>query len=167
MLYQDIPRIYTAIAEWGSCLVYLYILKKENMKSVHFFTGSLFMLAMQSIFLTLTGSVTEILWIPCMMIAAGMMYIFLMVGGNMKPLGAAYCCARARQSDNYRRKLGVVIVLSAFFTSAGNVACNDGKNDVYDNNDPQLTAYFHIIFSLSAQKVQYQESASPPASSIS
>ena len=95
MLYQDIPRIYTAIAEWGSCLVYLYILKKENMKSVHFFTGSLFVLAMQSIFLTLTGSVTEILWIPCMMIAAGMMYGFLMVGGNMKPLGAAYCCARA------------------------------------------------------------------------
>ncbi len=40
MLYQDIPRIYTAIAEWGSCLVYLYILKKENMKSVHFLTGS-------------------------------------------------------------------------------------------------------------------------------
>lgn len=60
MLYQDIPRIYTAIAEWGSCLVYLYILKKENMKSVHFLIGSLFMLAMQSIFLTLTGSVTEI-----------------------------------------------------------------------------------------------------------
>ena len=95
MLYQDIPRIYTAIAEWGSCLVYLYILKKENMKSVHFLIGSLFMLAMQSIFLTLTGSVTEILWIPCMVIAAGMMYGFLMVGGNMKPLGAAYCCARA------------------------------------------------------------------------
>ena len=65
------------------------------MKSVHFLAGSLFMLAMQSIFLTLTGSVTEILWIPCMMIAAGMMYGFLMVGGNMKPLGAAYCCAHA------------------------------------------------------------------------
>ena len=28
MLYQDIPRIYTAIAEWGACLVYLYYLKK-------------------------------------------------------------------------------------------------------------------------------------------
>ena len=74
MLYQDIPRIYTAIAEWGSCLVYLYILKKENMKSVHFLIGSLFMLAMQSIFLTLTGSVTEILWIPCMMIAVWISY---------------------------------------------------------------------------------------------
>ena len=95
MLYQDIPRIYTAIAEWGSCLVYLYILKKENMKSVHFLAGSLFMLAIQSIFLTLTDNVTEILWISCMMIAAGMMYVFLMIGGKMKPLGAAYCCARA------------------------------------------------------------------------
>ena len=65
------------------------------MKSVHFLAGSLFMLAIQSIFLTLTDNVTEILWIPCMIIAAGMMYGFLMVGGNMKPLGAAYCCARA------------------------------------------------------------------------
>ena len=77
MLYQDIPRTYTAIAEWGSCLVYLYILKKENMKSVHFLTGSLFRLAMQSIFLTLTGSVTEILWIPCMMIAAGTSHFYI------------------------------------------------------------------------------------------
>lgn len=95
MLYQDIPRIYTAIAEWGSCLVYLYILKKENMKSVHFIAGSLFMLAIQSIFLTVTDNVNEILWIPCMMIAAGMMYVFLMIGGKIKPLGTAYCCARA------------------------------------------------------------------------
>lgn len=30
MLYQDIPRIYTAIAEWGACLVYLYMLKREK-----------------------------------------------------------------------------------------------------------------------------------------
>ena len=95
MLYQDISRIYTAIAEWGSCLVYLYILKKENMKSVHFIAGSLFMLAIQSIFLTLTDNVNQILWIPCMMIAVIMMYVFLMFGGKMKPLGTAYCCARA------------------------------------------------------------------------
>lgn len=87
MLYQDIPRIYTAIAEWGACLVYLYILKKENMKSVHFLTGSLFMLAMQSIFLTLTGSVTEILWIPCMMIAAVADGIYCTGMGESEPRG--------------------------------------------------------------------------------
>ena len=95
MLYQDIPRIYTAIAEWGACLVYLYMLKREKMKSAHFFIGVLLMLALQCAFLVATGNVSEVLWIPCMIIAVAIMYVFLMVGGSMKPLGAGYCCARA------------------------------------------------------------------------
>ena len=95
MLYQDIPRIYTAIAEWGACLVYLYMLKREKMKSAHFLIGVLFMLALQCAFLVATGNVSEVLWIPCMIIAVAIMYVFLMVGGSMKPLGAGYCCARA------------------------------------------------------------------------
>ena len=41
MLYQDIPRIYTAIAEWGSCLVYLYILKKSKNRIIRINTGIL------------------------------------------------------------------------------------------------------------------------------
>ena len=95
MLYQDIPRIYTAIAEWGACLVYLYMLKREKMKSAHFLIGVLLMLALQCAFLVATGNVSEVLWIPCMIIAVAIMYVFLMVGGSMKPLGAGYCCARA------------------------------------------------------------------------
>lgn len=95
MLYQDIPRIYTAIAEWGACLVYLYMLKREKMKSAHFLIGALLMLTVQCVFLTVTGSVSEVLWIPCMAIAVAMMYVFLLLGGTMKPLGAGYCCARA------------------------------------------------------------------------
>lgn len=84
MLYQDIPRIYTAIAEWGACLVYLYMLKREKMKSAHFFIGVLLMLALQCAFLVATGNVSEVLWIPCMIIAVAIMYVFLMVGGSMK-----------------------------------------------------------------------------------
>ena len=95
MLYQDIPRIYTAIAEWGACLVYLYMLKREKMKSAYFLIGVLLMLALQCAFLVATGNVSEVLWIPCMIIAVAIMYVFLMVGGSMKPLGAGYCCARA------------------------------------------------------------------------
>ena len=95
MLYQDIPRIYTAIAEWGACLVYLYMLKREKMKSAHFLIGVLLMLALQCAFLVATGNVSEVLWIPCMIIAVAIMCVFLMVGGSMKPLGAGYCCARA------------------------------------------------------------------------
>ena len=81
MLYQDIPRIYTAIAEWGACLVYLYMLKREKMKSAHFLIGVLLMLALQCAFLVATGNVSEVLWIPCMIIAVAIMYVFLMVGG--------------------------------------------------------------------------------------
>ena len=69
MLYQDIPRIYTAIAEWGACLVYLYMLKREKMKSAHFLIGVLLMLALQCAFLVATGNVSEVLWIPCQDIA--------------------------------------------------------------------------------------------------
>ena len=83
MLYQDIPRIYTAIAEWGACLVYLYMLKREKMKSAHFLIGVLLMLALQCAFLVATGNVSEVLWIPCMIIAVAIMYVFLMVGGNL------------------------------------------------------------------------------------
>ena len=55
----------------------------------------LLMLALQCAFLVATGNVSEVLWIPCMIIAVAIMYVFLMVGGSMKPLGAGYCCARA------------------------------------------------------------------------
>ncbi len=65
------------------------------MKSAHFLIGVLLMLALQCAFLVATGNVSEVLWIPCMIIAVAIMYVFLMVGGSMKPLGAGYCCARA------------------------------------------------------------------------
>lgn len=34
MLYnQDIPRICTALAEWGACMVYLYLIKREKLRA--------------------------------------------------------------------------------------------------------------------------------------
>lgn len=95
MLYQDIPRIYTAIAEWGSCLIYLFMLKRERLKSPKFIARSLLMLTSQCLFLTLTGGLSDVFWIPCMLAAAGMMYGFLFIGGDMTLQGAGYCCARA------------------------------------------------------------------------
>lgn len=94
-LYQDIPRIYTAIAEWGACMAYLYMLKKDKLKRIPFVVGSIGMLITQSLFLILTGSLPDIFWIPCMFVAVGMMYVFLLTGGSMTALGAGYCCARA------------------------------------------------------------------------
>lgn len=94
-LYQDIPRIYTAIAEWGACMTYLYLIRKEQVKSISFWLVSVAVLAGQIVFLTLTGDLSEIFWIPCMVTAVTIMYIFIMLGGGLKVLGAGYCCARA------------------------------------------------------------------------
>ena len=45
--YQDIPRICTALAEWGACTMYLFLLKKEEKKSLLLFAGSFAVLVLQ------------------------------------------------------------------------------------------------------------------------
>ena len=70
----DIPRIYTAIAEWLACMLFILPVKKrfDNSK-----TGTLMavFLIVQSVFLMITGSVKIYFWIPCMIIA-----VLLMIG---------------------------------------------------------------------------------------
>ena len=70
----DIPRIYTAIAEWMACMLFILPVKKrfDNAK-----TGALMavFLIVQSVFLMKTGSVKIYFWIPCMIIA-----VLLMIG---------------------------------------------------------------------------------------
>lgn len=73
-IMPDIPRIYTAIAEWVACMLFILPVKKrfDNAK-----TGVLMavFLIVQSAFLMITGSVKIYFWIPCMIIA-----VLLMIG---------------------------------------------------------------------------------------
>lgn len=73
-IMPDIPRIYTAIAEWMACMLFILPVKKrfDNAK-----TGALMVvfLIVQSVFLMITGSVKIYFWIPCMIIA-----VLLMIG---------------------------------------------------------------------------------------
>lgn len=93
--YQDIPRIYTAIAEWGACMAYLYLVKRDRFKQPVFLLCSLAVLVLQSVFLTVTGGLPIGFWIPCMAAAVAIMYGFLLFGGELSLLAAGYCCARA------------------------------------------------------------------------
>ncbi len=93
-LYQDIPRIYTALAEWCACMVYLYMLRGKE-KSVSTIMGSIFFLGLQCAFLVLTGDLPTAFWIPCMAAAVGFMYLFLVIFGRLTIRGGGYCCARA------------------------------------------------------------------------
>ena len=75
-LMPDIPRIYTAVAEWMACMLFIVSLKKrfEWWKSGLIMAG---MLVLQSVFLVATGNVPIYFWIPCMIAAVSLMVGFI------------------------------------------------------------------------------------------
>lgn len=85
----DIPRIYTALAEWSACLVFIVLLKK---RFFHWKTAGIAaaVLALQSVFLVLTDEVLLIFWIPCMVFAVMVMIVFLYSTCDVSWLEASY-----------------------------------------------------------------------------
>lgn len=75
-VYTDIPRFYTALAEWAACMVYVLSLQKriQGIKRYSLYFGYL---VIQSAFLVFTEECGMVLWIPCMLGAAGMMFLFM------------------------------------------------------------------------------------------
>lgn len=85
----DIPRFYTALAEWVACLVLILPLKKRFQK---WETGLLMaaMLLVQSAFLVLTGDLKIVFWIPCMIFAVLLMIGFIFGCCDVGITDAAY-----------------------------------------------------------------------------
>ena len=85
----DIPRFYTAIAEWIACMLFILPVKKrfDRVK-----TGALMTVALivQSLFLTVTGNVQIYFWIPCMIIAVLIMIGFIFGCCDISLTDAAY-----------------------------------------------------------------------------
>ncbi len=75
-LMPDIPRIYTAIAEWAACMIFITSLKKRY---TGWTTGGIVigLLIVQCLFLVTTGNVPIFFWIPCMIIAVMLMIGFI------------------------------------------------------------------------------------------
>lgn len=94
MLFPDIPRLYTALAEWLACIVYLsqLPLRFRGWKLAGICGG---MLVIQSIFMTFTGNLPIVFWMPCMAVAVGLMFLFLMICTSTGAVDAGYTCMRA------------------------------------------------------------------------
>lgn len=88
-LMPNIPRIYTALAEWAACIIFILPLKKR-MQAWKVLLIALGMLAIQCIFLTLTGDIRIYFWLPCMIIAVFMMIGFIYVCGDVNVMDASY-----------------------------------------------------------------------------
>lgn len=74
--FPDIPRIYTGIAEWATCLLFIYFMPRKYDKVMTAVIAAAF-LVIQCSFLVVTAEVPLVLWLPCMLVAFGLMFAFL------------------------------------------------------------------------------------------
>ena len=90
----DTPRLYTALAEWGACLVYIFLLRRKmsGLKLSFFLGGSLIVFVAYHEF---AGTLPIYFWIPCMIGAAFLMCALLHLLCDTAWLDAWFCCAKA------------------------------------------------------------------------
>jgi hypothetical protein len=93
-IYQDIPRLYTALAEWLSCLTYCLVLKQKVSRKALAAIAAIALLV-QGAFLETTRDLPIYLWFPCMLIAVLFMYIFMYLVCDDTRRVIGYYCARA------------------------------------------------------------------------
>ena len=88
-IYQDIPRLYTAIAEWLGCMILIYLIgfRFGRTQTVSISAG---FLLLQGAFLYFTGNLSLLLWLPCMIGAVGLMYLMIILLGKVSFLQAGY-----------------------------------------------------------------------------
>ncbi len=93
-IYQDIPRLYTALAEWLSCITYCLVLKQKVSRKI-FVVISAAALIIQGSFLQTTKNLPIYFWFPCMLMAVIFMYIFMCLVCDDTRHVIGYYCARA------------------------------------------------------------------------
>ncbi|MBM7541087.1 ATP-binding protein [Amphibacillus cookii] len=93
-VFPDIPRLYTALAEWLACLVYISILKKY-LTGWRLVAVSGLALCLQSVFLVVTRDLPIGFWIPSMLVAIGMMFLFIYISCHITATEAGYFTVKA------------------------------------------------------------------------
>lgn len=90
----EIPRLYTAIAEWLGCAMFVAVLP-SRLRGWRLWLVMSGGLAVQAAFLAATGSLPVGFWVPCMLAAVLLMYLLLLACCRVSALDAAYYCAHA------------------------------------------------------------------------
>lgn len=74
----DIPRFYTAIAEWLSCGMFVLFLRPKIKRHNLAILASLYLILLV-FFMEITGTITLWLWLPCMLVAFFSMVAFIAI----------------------------------------------------------------------------------------
>lgn len=86
---SDIPRILTGVAEWCGCLFFISIRPKRFIGFRLWLIGGAWLL-IQCLFLQLTDNLMIALWVPCMLGAIGLMFVFIIICCDITLLSAIY-----------------------------------------------------------------------------
>ena len=100
-VYPDIPRFYTAIAEWAACMVYIVSAVQQDRLRIDGNSSGrdgwrrtawicIMMLIFQCVFLAVTADLPTVLWLPCMLGAVLIMMAFIKTVCRVSLLGATY-----------------------------------------------------------------------------
>lgn len=150
----NIPRVLTALAEWGACLLYVckYQRRLRGWKLSFTLAAAL---VIQCVFLHFTGSWPVALWIPCMAVAVGLMFLIIFLCGNMTAVSAGYCTARAFLLAEFAASLSwqLYSFASSGRTWAGPLACLPFTAVVYG-------AVFLIMFRLEPRQAGFNRQLS-------
>ena len=92
--YSDIPRLYTALAEWLYCVLYIVLFPRRWGKAATVLLCGAG-LSVQAAFLILTVNVPLYLWLPVMAAAVVLMYVLLALCTEGTPVLTGYHCAKA------------------------------------------------------------------------
>lgn len=91
---QDIPKIFTAIAEWSACLVFVMTLENRfsKIKIAGILAGVLAVLGVLQVYI---GIWPDAVWIPAMFVAMALMYLCILICCNVNILDCGLCWAMA------------------------------------------------------------------------
>lgn len=93
-ILPDIPRFYTALAEWLSCLLCMReLVRRYSGWKFWGIAGAAFLV--QSVFLVLTGGLDGPVWLMCMAAAVFLMFCFLRISCGSSSLDVGYVCVKA------------------------------------------------------------------------
>jgi signal transduction histidine kinase len=90
----EIPRLYTALAEWSACMIFVIVLRNRFRGPRLFFAAAL-MLALQCGWHLFAGTLPVFLWIPGMIIAVALMFGLILGLCDIPVNDALVCCIRA------------------------------------------------------------------------
>lgn len=90
----EIPRLYTGIAEWAACSIYVLNLKRK-FKGPALAVVMLLAFLLQCSLQLAAGTFPKSLWIPGMLLAIGLMFAYLKFTCEVTASSAGYYCVRS------------------------------------------------------------------------